>query len=154
MTLRALTIIFAALALVACGDISEPVPSADAAGAPASSEEAGASASREDAAARSIEVAGRRYFSICGACHSVRAGDNARRIGPSLHGVYGRPAAALEGFAYSKAMRQSGVVWTQDALDAYVANPQKFMRGNRMAYRGERNAEKRAAIIAYLKSLN
>ena len=50
-------------------------------------------------------------------------------------------------------MRQSGVVWDEASLDAFMEDPQAYMRGNRMAYLGEPDPEVRANIIAYLKSL-
>ncbi len=95
---------------------------------------------------------GRQLFSPCAVCHAVKEGD-AARVGPNLYGIVGRQAGADPAFAYSKAMRESGVVWTEDNLDAFIENPQMFIRGNRMGYAGERNAEKRAAIIDYLKTL-
>ena len=68
--------------------------------------------------------------------------------------VVGREAGSRDDFAYSTAMREAGVTWTEENLDQFLENPQQFIRGNRMAYAGERNADKRAAIIAYLKSLS
>ena len=96
---------------------------------------------------------GRAKFSQCAVCHSIKEGE-ASRVGPNLFGVIDRPAASLSDFAYSKAMRESGVTWTAENLDAFIENPQAFIRGNRMAYAGERSSENRAAIIAYLKSVN
>lgn len=95
---------------------------------------------------------GRADFGPCAVCHSVREGDNAR-VGPSLYGVYGREAGSLDGFAYSQAMAEAEFVWNEETLSAFIENPQKFLRGNRMAFVGERDAETRAAIIAYLKTL-
>lgn len=96
---------------------------------------------------------GRRRFSACAVCHSARVGE-AHRVGPNLYDIAGKPAGALDDFVYSKAMATSGVIWTDENLDAYIENPQLFMRGNRMAYAGEKNPEARAAIIAYLKTLS
>ena len=127
----------AALLLASCG---QGGPQAETKAAAAPSELTGPAA------------VGRAQFSQCAVCHSVRAGEPAR-IGPNLFGVYGRAAGSDDGFAYSEAMRNAGIVWTDNNLDAFLENPQGFMRGNRMAFAGERNAEKRAAIIAYLKTL-
>lgn len=96
--------------------------------------------------------AGRAEFGPCAVCHSVREGDNAR-VGPSLYGVYGREAGTLDGFAFSKAMTESGIAWNDETLDAFIENPQGFLRGNRMAFVGEKDAETRTAIIGYLKTL-
>lgn len=96
---------------------------------------------------------GRKLFaSACAICHTQKEGDHSR-VGPNLFGIVGRKAASIDDFAYSNAMRASGIVWSEEELDAYLTNPQAVVRGNRMAYAGEPNAEKRAAIIAYLKTL-
>jgi cytochrome c len=84
----------------------------------------------------------------CRTCHVMEEGDN--RLGPSLHGVIGREAGAVEGFAYSPSMRGSGVVWDEAALDAFLADPKGFMSGNRMLYQGMADAEDRAAVIDYM----
>lgn len=95
-------------------------------------------------------------FRICSACHIALPPDNpaskARMIGPNLYGVYGAPAAQVEGFAYSKALRSSEVVWDEAALDAFIENPSAYIRGNRMSFFGEKNPQKRALIIEYLKA--
>lgn len=96
--------------------------------------------------------AGRVLFRECAVCHPAKPGEPAR-IGPNLYGVVGRPAGSAPDFAYSQAFDRLDIVWDATALDAYLADPQGFARGNRMAYPGEPDPEKRAAIIAYLQSL-
>ena len=54
---------------------------------------------------------GERAFQMCYACHSVDPHEAARLQGPSLYRIIGRPAAAIAGFEYSKAMRQKGADW-------------------------------------------
>ncbi len=98
------------------------------------------------------EERGRRQFNECAVCHTAKEGE-ANRVGPNLFGVAGREAAQAEGFAYSKVLTESGVVWTDENLNAFIENPQGFLRGNRMAYAGQRDAEKRADLVAYLKTL-
>jgi len=93
--------------------------------------------------------AGQRVFNQCRACHTLDPGKN--RVGPSLAGVFGRKAGTLEGFNFSKAMRESGVVWDEETLDQYLAKPRDFMPGNRMSFAGLRKPEQRADLIAYLK---
>lgn len=133
--------IAAALAITACGDGSESKPGGalDATAA-------------ADSAPASPEERGRKSFNECAVCHTVRQGDG-NRVGPNLFGVYGREAGLTEGFAYSKAMKEAEIVWTDEALDAFIENPPSYVRGNRMAYAGQRDAQKRADIIAYLKTL-
>ena len=56
--------------------------------------------------------AGAKVFNKCKACHVVDEEKN--RVGPYLHGVFGRPAGTAEGFKYSSAMKDSGIVWDED----------------------------------------
>jgi cytochrome c len=84
----------------------------------------------------------------CAACHQFR--DEVTLIGPHLHGVFGRPAASIEGFAYSPALRQSGLVWTPRSLEAWLADPSGFVAGTTMAFTGYRSAEDRRDLIAFL----
>lgn len=77
----------------------------------------------------------------------------ANKVGPNLWGVIGSNAGAREtGFKYSKAVAESGLVWTDENLDQYLANPREFIKGNRMAFAGVRKDKDRADVIAYLKS--
>jgi cytochrome c len=85
----------------------------------------------------------------CAACHTFGAGERVI-LGPNLHGVFGRSAAALAQFNYSPALRASGIVWTPRALEAWLAEPARFVEGTTMAFSGYRSAEDRRDLIAYL----
>jgi cytochrome c len=85
----------------------------------------------------------------CAACHKFRAGEGTL-LGPNLHGVFGRPAARVEGFDYSPALEQSGLVWTPLSLAAWLAEPASFVSGTTMAFSGYASAEDRRDLIAYL----
>jgi cytochrome c len=93
--------------------------------------------------------AGRRQFRRCGSCHTVTA-DGGNRVGPNLHGVFGRQVATANNFDYSTAMENADFVWTPDQLDAWLANPREFLPGNRMSFVGLRNEADRINVIAYL----
>jgi len=84
----------------------------------------------------------------CSECHSVREGKNKK--GPSMFGVVGRKAAAVPDAVYSDALKGSGLTWTPDKLDAYLAAPKKFVPGGKMKYDGLADAAARADVIAYL----
>ncbi|WP_409433782.1 c-type cytochrome [Litorimonas sp. RW-G-Af-16] len=94
---------------------------------------------------------GRIMFKRCQACHTLNEGGK-NKVGPNLWNVYGATAGAKDGFAYSKAMAASGVVWTEETMDAYIAKPREFMPGNRMSFVGIKKAEDRAALQEYLRA--
>jgi cytochrome c len=93
---------------------------------------------------------GEKLFTVCKTCHVAEKGVN--RVGPSLWGVVGRKAGSIEGFKYSPANKNSGIIWTEDNLFAYLAAPQKFLPGTYMAYAGMKPPQDRADLIAYLKT--
>jgi cytochrome c len=92
---------------------------------------------------------GEKRFEECGACHKLAAGEN--EIGPSLHGVFDRKAGELADFRFSPALKRSGITWTAQTLDAFLADPQKVVPANRMPYAGMLDAGARADLIAYLQ---
>lgn len=87
----------------------------------------------------------------CGDCHSPKEGK--AKKGPPLFGVNGRKAASIADFAYSDAMKQSGITWTPDKIDLYITKPKKLVPGGKMKYDGLDDAAQRADVIAYLQSL-
>jgi cytochrome c len=92
---------------------------------------------------------GEKKFEECAACHKIAPGED--NVGPSLHGVFGRKAGTLADFRYSPALKRSGITWTAQTLDAYLADPQKAIPANRMPYAGLADAGDRADLIAYLQ---
>ncbi|MDP1616717.1 cytochrome c family protein [Phenylobacterium sp.] len=93
---------------------------------------------------------GRRQFGLCRSCHTVVEG-GPNMTGPNLHGVFGRPAASVEGYRYSEALQKAGFVWDAERLDAWLANPRTYLPGNRMTFVGLDDPKKRIDLIAYLK---
>ena len=102
------------------------------------------------AVAEGDPAAGERVFRQCQACHVIDAEQN--RVGPHMVGIFGREAGAVEGFNYSDAMADSGIVWDEETIAAYLADPRGYISGNRMAFAGLRNPEQIADVIAYMKS--
>ena len=94
---------------------------------------------------------GLKLFEDCAACHSLEPG--AHGIGPSLYGVFNRQAGQLADYRYSPAMKRSGIIWTADTLDAFIADSQQFVPANRMPYAGMSDAADRADLIAYLQKM-
>jgi cytochrome c len=92
---------------------------------------------------------GARVFKKCAACHKMEAGKNG--VGPSLHGVVGRAAGQVEGYNYSTAMTESGIVWTPEELAAFLAKPRARVKGTKMSFAGLKKDSEIADLIAYLQ---
>ena len=86
------------------------------------------------------------YQARCAACHSL----DYNAVGPAHRGVFGRAAAQAKGFAYSEALKSSHLVWTEEALDRWLADPEQTAPGQRMGINVP-DAQQRADLIAYLK---
>jgi cytochrome c len=94
-------------------------------------------------------AAGKQSFNKCRACHSLEEGRNT--IGPSLYGVFGRKAGTVPKFSYTEANRDSGIVWTDETLFAYLKAPQKAIPGTKMIFPGIKRETERRDLIAFLK---
>lgn len=91
---------------------------------------------------------GEKVFKKCKACHKLEEGK--RAVGPSLYGVIGREAGALEGFKYSKAMMESGLTWDVETMAEFLAKPKALVKGTKMAFPGLRKEKQIADVIAYI----
>jgi cytochrome c len=92
---------------------------------------------------------GLQAFAACAACHAP----DHNGIGPHLAGIVGRTSGTVEGFRYSRAMKNAKIVWDAASLDAYLAEPQKVVPGNLMPFSGIADPRQRADVIDYLGSL-
>ena len=93
---------------------------------------------------------GKRLYLQCRACHTVeKSGINT--VGPNLHGLLGSTAGKADGFNYSDVLLESGVVWTPETLDEWLARPAAFLPGNRMIFVGVSDPKDRADLILYLQ---
>lgn len=95
---------------------------------------------------------GKAGFSKCKACHQVEKGKPSS-VGPNLWGVVNRPKAAIEGFAYSPAMKAKGGEWTFENLSAFLRNPKAYVPGTKMVFGGIADPAAEADLIAYLATL-
>ena len=91
---------------------------------------------------------GERLWRQCSACHALEAGKNG--VGPYLLGIVDRPKHAADGYGYSDALLASEGAWTPENLNAFIEAPADYAPGTKMAYRGMRDIEDRANLIAYL----
>ncbi|UPY37686.1 c-type cytochrome [Sediminicoccus sp. KRV36] len=90
---------------------------------------------------------------LCASCHSFNEGGRAG-VGPNLWGIVNKNHAQMAGFNYSAANRAlADKPWDYEALNAFIAAPNRAMAGTRMAYAGLPNTAQRADVIAYLRSL-
>ena len=88
----------------------------------------------------------------CKICHSFDKGGK-MIFGPNLYGIFGKPAGAVKGYKYSKALLEAGLTWTGANLIEFLANPEQFIKGTKAKFPGVKSAKMRADIIAYLKTL-
>lgn len=115
----------------------------------------GAGAGRAAAQVEAIgdPVRGAEIWEFCSGCHEIgpEAGVS---IGPPLTGIFGRRAASVAGFPYSRSMQRAGadgLVWTLETLDAYLENPAILVSGTRMSFPGLEDAAERADLMAFLR---
>jgi len=91
---------------------------------------------------------GEQIYARCAACHAVEA----NRTGPQHCGLFGRRAGTAPGFdTYSKAMRDSNIVWSEHSLDLFLEAPTRAVPGTAMGYAGVKDPRERADLIAWLR---
>jgi cytochrome c len=106
--------------------------------------------------AKADPAKGAGLVKACQACHAFEK-DGANKVGPGLYGVVGNVMASHAGFKYSEALKERGAkgdVWSFESLDKFIANPKGYVPGTVMAYAGLKEADRRADIIAYLRTLS
>jgi cytochrome c len=96
---------------------------------------------------------GEQIAKVCETCHNFQKGAGAK-IGPDLWDVVGRPVASFPGFDYSDALKKIGGDWTYEKLNQWISDPKAMAPGTKMAFAGEKDAEKRADVLAYLQTLS
>ena len=90
---------------------------------------------------------GEKVFKKCVSCHSLTK----NKMGPALGNIFGKKAGSVKGYRYSKAMRNSDVIWTDCSLDKFLFKPKKYIKGTKMRFFGLRKKDQREAVIKYLK---
>ena len=93
-------------------------------------------------------IHGKELYQSCSACHSVDEND----IGPKHRGVVGRKAGTVPDYAYSSALKASGIVWDAASLNRWLTNPSAMVPGTKMYFLLP-DPQDRADIIAYLAEL-
>ena len=116
----------------------------------------GAALAEHDVDAIGDAERGAEVFKKCRGCHLVGA-EAKNRVGPHLNGIFGRKAAAVDGFFYSKGLRRAasdGLIWDRERLDAYLENPKALVSGTRMSFRGLKAPHDRQDVLAYLRGFS
>jgi cytochrome c len=93
---------------------------------------------------------GQQDFRACAPCHSLEPDRN--MTGPSLADLWGRKAGGLPSFErYSEALKSSGIIWDDRALDGWLTDPQRMVPNNDMPFEGIKDGRVRADLLAFLK---
>ena len=88
----------------------------------------------------------------CATCHTCNEG-GPNKQGPNLFGVIGRQSGQVSGFKYTDANKGSGIVWSNQTMFDYLANPKKYIKGTNMAFPGFKKEQDRADVVAYLNTM-
>ncbi len=105
------------------------------------------SAQAQDAAA------GEKVFAQCRACHQV--GETAKNgVGPLLNGLFGRKSGSVEGYNYTDANKNSGIVWDEATFTDYIKDPKGKIPGTKMIYAGLKDEKRIQDLTAYLKQFD
>merc|ERR1739838_101780 len=97
----------------------------------------------------SAEKGAKIFKQKCAQCHTIDAAAK-NKTGPSLFGLIGRQTGQVEGFSYTEANKDKGIIWNQKTLDIYLTNPKKYIPGTTMIFAGLKKPQERADLIAYL----
>jgi cytochrome c len=97
--------------------------------------------------------AGKATFNKCMACHAIGEGAK-NKAGPELNGLDGRKAGTLEGYAYSDAMKNSGITWNQAEFEEYIKNPKAKVPGVKMVFAGIAKQSELDNLWAYVSQFD
>ena len=143
--------IFVTGMLIGCGgvkstDAKAEVPAVEMKKTSASTKELQA---KEMASLTPEQKLGKRLFIMCEACHNVKEGEP-HKVGPNLHGVFGRKAGTLTDFKYSEAVLNADITWSDETIREWLINPNDYIKGTNMVFVGLPKKRQQDALLAYL----
>ncbi|MBY8977836.1 c-type cytochrome [Rhodobacteraceae bacterium NNCM2] len=93
----------------------------------------------------------RQFTRKCAVCHDLTPGAS-RRAGPTLYGLFGRPAGTVEGYSYSEALANSSIIWGPETIDRlFDEGPDHFTPGSKMPMQRIAKLEDRRDLIDFLE---
>ena len=99
-----------------------------------------------------------KEFRKCAGCHKIEEGKKGG-MGPNLYGIFNSPAGQVEGYRYSEYLKESGIIWTREALHAWLSDRKtrqeyfgKEVKDTKMMWTGIKKEEDMKAILDYLES--
>jgi cytochrome c len=95
-------------------------------------------------------AAGEKSFRKCLPCHSIGPGAQ-NKVGPEQNGLDGRKAGTVDGYTYSAANKNSGILWSEDTFKDYIADPRAKIPGTKMIFPGIKNPQEATDLWAYIK---
>ena len=99
-----------------------------------------------------------KEFRKCAGCHKIEQNKKGG-MGPNLWGIYGSPAGQVEKYRYSEWLKESGIIWTREALHAWLSDRKtreeyfgKNVFKTKMMWTGIKKEEQMKEILDYLES--
>ena len=98
-----------------------------------------------------------KEFRKCAGCHKIEQNKKGG-MGPNLYGIFNSPAGQVEGYRYSEWLKESGIVWNRESLQAWLSNRKtreeyfgKDVFKTKMMWTGIKKEEDMNAILDYLE---
>lgn len=85
----------------------------------------------------------------CLQCHTVEEG-GPHKVGPNLHGIFGRHSGQAPGYSYTDANIKKNVLWDEQTMSDYLENPKKYIPGTKMAFGGLKKEKDRNDLVTYM----